>query len=125
MPYTKGFRYTVIPGSNNQYAVPTKEIQNPNYAATIALLPTQEQTIVVVKQLTGALTMTSDVNTPYAGDTLAVMVQSDGSSRVVTFSTGFTPNGTLTVPSGKEAVAEFIFSDKSQTWLESGRQIQP
>jgi hypothetical protein len=61
---------------------------------------------------------------PFVGDRLILAFQADGTNRVVTLSTGFTTNSTITVVASKEATAEFMFSDKSQTWVEVSRFIQ-
>ena len=37
MAYTKGSRYTKIPGSDNKFLFASKEIQSPVYASTIDL----------------------------------------------------------------------------------------
>lgn len=124
MSYTNGFRYGKVPGINNKYAIPYKEILNPSYAASVALSPTQEETKVIFKQLTGAISITADTVKPFVGDRLILAFQADGTNRVVTLSTGFTTNSTITVVASKEATAEFMFSDKSQTWVEVSRFIQ-
>lgn len=104
--------------------MPYKEILNVAYAASVALAPTMEETKIVFDQLTGAMTITSDVLKPFVTDRLTLSFQTDGSQRIVTLSTGFTTNSTITIGASKEATVSFIFSDKTQTWVEVSRFIQ-
>lgn len=124
MAYKNGLRYTSIPGSNNQYAIPNRKLETRAYAATVALAPLHNEVKILFAQLTGAMTITSDVTAPFSGDIMIMAFQSDGTGRVVTFSTGFTVNSTLTLIASKEANITFMFSDKSQTWVEVSRFIQ-
>lgn len=127
MSYTKGYRYGVVPGQDNKYAVPHKEIQNPDYAATLniaPLSPDSEEIFVDVKQLTGAMTLTADVDVPFAGDKMRVALHADGTNRVVTLGTGFVTNSTVTVVANKEAMLQFVFSATSQKWVEVSRFVQ-
>lgn len=124
MSYTKGYRYSQVPGSDNTYAIPHKQILNPSYSANIALSPDAEETLVDFEQLTGATTITSDVDLPFAMDKMKMVFAADGTNRVVTFGTGFTSAGTITCLASKNATAEFIFSSHSQTWVEVSRYVQ-
>lgn len=128
MLYTKGYRYGVVPGSDNKYTTVHKETQNPAYALTLAIVaqsPDSTEVVVDVKTLTGALTVTADVNQPYTGDKLVMLFKADGSSRVVTPSTGFLGGGTITVAANKCATAEYVFSGAMQSWVEKSRFVQP
>lgn len=122
MSYTKGYRYIKVPGTNNKYAVPKKEIQNPAYAATIALSIDAEQTVVDHAQLTGDLTETVGVALPYTGDTLRLLYATDGTSRTVTFSTGFIVSvATLVIADTSQAIVDFVFCGSVQLWVETNR----
>lgn len=119
-----------FPGGNNKdntSRILTNEYQNPLYAATIALILVASKTLVQVKQLTGALTMSANVDTgnddipPFVGDEVTMLFASDGTNRVVTFGTGFLPTGTLTVTAGKTASAKFIFN--GTVWQETGSAV--
>jgi hypothetical protein len=103
---------------NNQYLEPA-------YAATIALAPYAAYTLVKPGTLTGALTVTAGVgsagNPPFIGDILDFLFTPDGTTRVVTFGTGFLPNGTLSVTTAKTANASFMFNGTA--WVERGRTV--
>jgi hypothetical protein len=124
MPYTNGVRFTELPGIDNRYVVPSRRFIQLAYASTISLVPQHEEVKVFFNRLTGNMTITSNVNTPYVGDKLILFFQSDASPRTVTFSTGFITNATVVVAASKEANIEFTFSDKSQSWVETSRFIQ-
>lgn len=119
----KGYRYSVIPGSNNKYAIPYKEIKAVAYASTINVIPTQEETTYNIGQLTGSLTMTSSVSVCYTGDRMTCLFSADGSDRVVTFSTGFSSNGTLTILANTSTEVGFLFNGTA--WDEITRQTAP
>lgn len=113
-------------GKDNTSRILNNEFQNPTYAASIALVLNKANTVVKIA-LTGALTLTAGVGTsttpPNIGDTLTVLLAADGSARIVTFSTGIVPDGTLTVAASKKATAAFMFDGVA--WLETARTIQP
>lgn len=117
---------TIEAGQDNTDRIRNNEFLNPAYAATIALVPTKSYTLVQIN-LTGALTLTAGVGSastaPYVGDKIEFIFGSDA-ARVVTFGTGFVPNGTLTtITGGKGATASFMFNGVA--WIELGRTIQP
>lgn len=127
MAYTNTYRYTQEPTQGGFNQLPYREIQNPTYAATIALIATDyrtEKMMVDVGLLTGALTMTADLTLPCTGDELTLIFKSDGTGRVVTFSTGFIVNTTLTLIASKSATVSFVFSGQANAWVEKGRFIQ-
>lgn len=126
MSYSKGYRYTTIPGLDNKYAIPKKEIKNPAYAATIDLSVDAEDTIVDHAQLTGNLTETINVTLPFTGDKLTLIYNTDGTQRTVTFSTGFISAAPLVIADTSQAVVDFVFMGQvgaSGTWVEKCRQI--
>lgn len=125
MSYTKGYRYKRVPGDNNA-AIETKQIQNPAYAATIALVNLDcEKNIVEFQQLTGDLTVTAEVVNPFACDELILIIPVDTSTRTVTFSTGFSVVGgaTLALTTGTVGVIKFVFNSVTSKWIEAGRAI--
>lgn len=127
MSYTKGYRYRVVPGSDNKYAVVHKELQSPAYSSAIkitALSPDSEEIIVDFDLLTGALSLTADVVQPYTSDKMRCCFQADGSARTVTLSTGFITNGTIAINANKTANVEFKFQGKAGAWVETSRFIQ-
>ena len=93
----------------------------PAYASSIAIIPNASKTYVFPANLTGALTLTSDITLPIDCDELVCVFKATGGTRVVTFSTGFASVGTLSVPSGKLASVSFVFN--GETFVEVGRAI--
>jgi hypothetical protein len=112
---------------DNTDAVLLNDFQEKTYAASIALVTRQNyaKTTFRVAQCTGALTLTIGVGTattdPQVGDTCRILLSSDATGRVVTFSTGFASSGTLTMVASKAACADFIFNGTA--WQETGRSI--
>jgi hypothetical protein len=103
-------RFIAGAGQDNTFRTVTQDAQQPAYAATIAIIPTQQVTLVNPAQLTGALTMTATVTNLYIGDIVRCMFSADATNRVVTFSTGFAASGTLTVVASKFGFVEFMFN---------------
>lgn len=103
------------------------DYQEKAYAASVAITVgvNKARTLVKVAQATGALTLTAGVGTsttgPMVGDELRILASSDGTGRVITFSTGFASAGTLTMVASKKAVANFMFDGAA--WVETGRSI--
>lgn len=103
------------------------DYQNPAYAASIAIAtkPQCSKTLVQIT-LTGALTLTIGVGAastaPYVGDEVEFLIKSDANIRVVTFSTGFQPAGTLSTVANKTVSARFMFDGTG--WQEMNRAIQ-
>jgi hypothetical protein len=60
--------------------------------------------------LTGALTLKSVVTGNHVGDRLNILLTDDGSGRVVTFSTGFTSGGNITMQASSNASLFFVFN---------------
>lgn len=124
MAYTKGSRYTIVPGADNKFLFASKEIKSPAYAATIALAITAERTIVDHAQLTGDLTETVDIANAYTGDTLRLLYTTDTSVRTVTFSTNFIA-GPAVIQDSSQFIIDFVFMGSvgtSGTWVEVGRK---
>lgn len=120
-------RFTGAANKDNTERIVKNDYQAPAYAASIALAikPSCAKTLVVLA-LTGALTLTIGVGTsttpPYVGDEVTVLAASDGTSRIITFSTGFLPTaGTFSVTTAKHASITFIFNGTG--WLEKSRSI--
>lgn len=97
------------------------------YAASVALTTKQNvsNTTVRVAQCTGNLSLTVGVGSattdPQVGDKLTLLFSSDGTGRVITFSTGFASAGTLTMNISKKASAQFMFDGTA--WVETQRSI--
>jgi len=120
-------RFTGAANQDNTDRLAFNDYQNPTYAASIATVvkPHASNTLVQIT-LTGALTLTISVGTattpPYVGDTVRYLIKSDASIRVVTFSAGFQPSGTLSTVASKTVSADFMFDGTG--WQETGRAIQ-
>lgn len=96
-------------GVDKSFRNRSSDYVNPAYASTLALIPNNYHTLVQPAQLTGVMSITVDTTNAYVGDTIDFLFSSDSTARVVTFSTGFAPNGTLSVTGTKFASATFRF----------------
>lgn len=120
-------RFTGAKNNDNTDRLVKNDYQAPTYAASIAIAtsPYAAKTLVAIT-LAGALTLTIGVGTsttpPMVGDTVEFLILSDASIRIVTFSTGFGPAGTLTTVASKSVTASFMFNGTA--WIETGRAIQ-
>lgn len=125
-------RFTGLPQDDNTARILKFDQQNPAFAATIALSikGASSKTTVIPATLTGAVTFSANVvdplsghasNGPFVGDEIEFYLVSDGTSRVVTFGTGFLSTGTLSVTTAKFARISFKFNGTG--WLESGRAV--
>lgn len=120
-------RFTGAAGKDNTDRRAFNDYQNPTYAASIAITtkPHAANTLVQIT-LAGALTLTigvgSSTTPPMVGDTVRFLIKSDASIRVITFSTGFQPAGTLSTVASKTVSASFEFDGTG--WQETGRAIQ-
>jgi hypothetical protein len=110
----------------------TQDYQNPAYAATIAITPVEQYTLVNVQELTGnasisiATSVGSSFNNapvgPYVGDEVEFLFAADSSNRTVTFSTGFASSAsTLVVVAAKFGSAKFKFN--GTVWQEVARTL--
>lgn len=120
-------RFTGSAGTDNTDRRLFNDYQNPTYASSIAITTKAHAANTLVQiTLTGALTLTigvgSSTTAPYVGDTVKFLIKSDASIRVVTFSTGFQPAGTLSTVASKTVYAEFVFDGTG--WQETSRAIQ-
>jgi len=119
MPNTP--RFTPGPNQDNTFRTVTQDYKAPAFAASIKVVATQQDTLVVPAQLTGAVTFTADTAQPYIGDKLRFLLKSDATGRAATFGTGFSSAGTLTLAASKEGYIEFIFN--GTVWVEMGRAL--
>ena len=120
-------RFTGAAGKDNTDRIIFNDFQTPTYAASIAIATKVHAANTIVQiTLTGALTLTIGVGTsttaPFIGDRVTFLIKSDASIRVVTFSTGFQPSGTLSTVASKTVSADFMFDGTG--WQEMGRAIQ-
>jgi hypothetical protein len=115
----QGYRYTIVPGIDNRYLETFKEVKAIAFASTITVAPTQEETTYDFATLTGAMTVNATLTPCFTGDRMACMFLSNGSDRIVTFNTGFTANGTLTVPASNRSIITFVFNGVK--WIETSR----
>lgn len=114
----------IAQGTDNTDRILNNSFQAPVYATPLAVVTTAANTLVQVGALTGALTVTVGVGSsstaPFVGDKMTFLFTA-AADRVVTFSTGTLPTGTLTVLAGKTANISFIFN--GAVWCESGRTV--
>jgi hypothetical protein len=97
-----------------------------SYKATVAITPTQKfQEFIRIDSVDanstdGACTMTIATTGAKQWDQLTLLFDSLNidASRVVTFSTGTLPNGTLTIAKGKTAFIRFLYDASRQKWIE-------
>lgn len=120
-------RYNGAAGKDNTDRRVFNDYQPITYASTIAAVikPHAGHTTIVLA-LTGALTITINVGSatvaPFIGDTVDILATSDGTSRTITFSTGFAPTvSTFAITTLKYAIISFIFNGTA--WLETSRAI--
>ncbi len=102
-------RFGTKPSDDNTGRVLTYKYLTPAYAASIAINPSAYSTTVKFGTLTGALTLTSVVASSFATDNLKLIFLADGTNRVVTFSTGFSSGGNVTVNAGTTMTVNFTF----------------
>lgn len=120
-------RFSGAKNADNTDRALQNDYQAPAFAATIALKIKRNaaQTIVAPATLTGVVTFSVNVgdanNPPYLGDTILFSLTPDGTTRVVTFGTGFLPTATLSVTTGKFALISFIFNGTA--WVEQARSV--
>lgn len=120
-------RFKVQENTDNTHARLAEDFIEYAYAASVAITTKQRigKTTARIAQATGALTLTAGVGSsttdPRIGDELMVMASSDGTGRVITFSTGFAAAGTLTMVANKKATATFVFDGVA--WIEKCRSI--
>lgn len=115
-------RFTPGANQDNTFRTVTQDYQNPAYAASIALKPTQAYTLVNLQTLTGALTLTADTTQPLIGDEMELLFTPDASSRTVTYSTGFAVTAaTQVITTAKFGTAKFVFN--GTVWVERSRSV--
>lgn len=121
------YRFTGAKNNDNTDRLVKRDSQTLAYAASVACVvsPYASKTLFTMT-LAGALTLTINVGTsttpPMVGDEVDFIILSDSSIRVITFSTGFLPAGTLTTVASKSVTASFRFNGTA--WLETSRSIQ-
>ena len=82
------------------------------YAATDALTPLSQSALplmVSYATLTGAMTINATVTGLQQFQEVVFFFSTDCTQRIVTFGTGFTASGTITIPANKDAVAKGYF----------------
>lgn len=114
------YRYRRVPEDGGPYLVPNKAIFAITYSTTIALAPKHEQIKYDFAQLTGAMSISIVSTSSKKTDIIQMFFSSDGTNRIVTFGTGFTSNGTLTVLASSSASISFEYNGTK--WIEIARQ---
>lgn len=119
-------RFGTTPSKDNTGRVLTYGYLTPAYSATIATTPAIDgkyKTVIKPATLTGAATVTIVDTYSRVCDELIYIFTADGSGRVVTFTTNFIPNGTLSVAASKQATVYFIYDGTN--YVEVARTLQP
>jgi len=101
----------VVTGANQDTTgrVITQDYQAPDYAATLAVVPTAQFTCFNVAQLTGAMTVNATVTNMYIGDEVTILLATDATQRIVTLGTNILSSGTVTIPASKTATVKLVF----------------
>lgn len=116
-----GYRYDVVPGSDNTYAIFHKEIKSVAYAATLSLTPSNEETTYDIGTLTGAVTINLAKSLAYTGDRVYLSLKANTTARVVTWGNYITgTTATRTIPASTSITLLLIFN--GSTWVESGQK---
>ena len=127
MAYTKVLRYTQQPSNGGPNTLYVREVQNPNYAASVKITandPLAEELTILFKQITGAITVSADTVLPYDGDTMTLKFPMDATGHNITLGTGFTYTGSTIVGTANSiCVFNCIFDAQTQTWVEYARAI--
>lgn len=84
--------------------------QAPAFASSYAIVCNKYETIVKMGQLTAAQTLTATVTNCYMGDKLEIIFNSDASSHIVTYSTGFVTAATKSIQANETVVEKFVFN---------------
>lgn len=101
-----------MPGSGEQvlrYPFGAADKQSKAYAATVAATVTNQETIIAIAELTGAVTVNLTVGSEVtAGARLTITTIADGTNRVVTAGTGMT-GAAFTVTASKKATLSYVY----------------
>lgn len=104
------FRFVRGANQDNTLRAMTQDARAVAYGATIAIVPSENQNLYQVAQLTGIATINATVSQLYIGDIVRILLSADATSRVVTFGTNFVSSGTISVTASKFAFVDFIFN---------------
>ena len=120
-------RFTGAAGKDNTHRILFNDFQTLTTSANIvcATKPHAAHTTFILAVATATPAITIGVGTsttaPFVGDTVEFIIAADGTTRVITFSTGFAPSGTLSVTASKKITISFIFNGTD--WQERNRGI--
>lgn len=123
-------RYTGAVNTDNSGRIISNDYQTPAYATPLAPVLKAAYTLIKPAALTGALTINlaapvtypdNDV-APFVGDEVEFLLQSDATSRTVTFGTNMAPTAaTFAVTTAKFGSVKFKFN--GTVWQETARAI--
>lgn len=120
-------RFTGAKGKDNTSRLEFNDFQTLTTSASIACLvkPNAKYTLFSLAVATATPAITINVGTsttaPFVGDVVEFQIAADGTTRVITFSTGFLPSGTLSVTASKTITIAFMFNGTA--WQERNRGI--
>ena len=102
----------------------SRDLQEPAYAATIAISPNSGSTVIKPGTLTGAATINATVTDCKANDEITLVLTADGSGPYnVTPGTGFVDGGVIAVAASKQATWTGIFDGTA--FVEKARFVEP
>lgn len=110
-------RFGTLPNQDNTGRVLTYGYSNPAYASTYKISANAYETTVLFDTLTGSMTLTAGVKSCYVADKLNIIFVASGATRVVTFSTGFSSGGSISIASGATATVDFEFNGAG--WIQT------
>lgn len=93
------------------------------FVAVDTISPDASITYYKFATMTAAKSVVAIVKKSRQWDEITMVFTADATQRIVTLSTGFTANGTLTVAASKKASIKFVFDGAA--WVETARFIQP
>ena len=98
---------------------PVVEVITSGTGSTIAIATLHPVTIVEQALATATPTINITSTDPHPGDRLILKLTADGTTRVVTFGTGFKSTGTISVTASSLFVVTFIYDGTN--WVEASR----
>jgi hypothetical protein len=106
------------------YPLGAADVQSPAFAATLAVTLTNQLTILLPGQMTGAMTVNLTLDQGIrAGARLIVTAASDGTARNITWGTGFSMATALAGVISKTKSIEFVYDGTSFKPTSGGVQI--
>lgn len=103
-------RFGTTGNQDNTGRTLTYAYQAPTFSTPQVIACNAYETTIKMGTLTGAQTLTANVTACHVGDKLNLLLTDDGNGRTVSFSTGFTSGGNVTMTAGAKACIYFVFN---------------